>query len=126
MNDSQDFFLKLIEHALTDEHTKFEKLLYFDTYAGARVAHRSVKKVIKVLYKAADSLFNTYCKLVSIQQADVNMLIAYEQIQQAIFFYKEEQKILKDILEDYESWLWDGHFFKAVFCREMRDIWNFH
>lgn len=125
MTDLQEFFLQLIEHALNDEHTKFEKLLYLDAYLGACATYKATKKVIMALGESADELFRKYCKAVSSQQADVNMLIAYKQLQQAIIFYKEEQQIIKDILEDYESWLWDGHFFKAVFCGEMRDIWNF-
>jgi hypothetical protein len=126
MTESQELFLQLIEHALNDKHTEFEKLLYFDSYLGARITYRATKKVIDILDESADDLFNKYCKAIRKQQADVNMLIAYKQIQQAILYYKEEQKIIKDMLEDYEDWLREGHFFKAAFCGEMRDIWNFH
>lgn len=126
MNDSRGFFLKLIDHALTNEHTKFEQLRFFDDYAGARVAYRSIKKVIGVLEDSACNLFNTYCKAVRKQQADVNLLLAYRQIQQVIIFYKEEQKILKNTLEDYEDYLREGNFIKAAIFGEMRDIWHFH
>jgi hypothetical protein len=124
MTDSQEFFLQLVEHALNDEHTKFEQLRYFDEYLGARSTYRATKKVIKVLAESADELFKKYCKAVHRQHADVNMLIAYKQLRQAITYYKEEQKIVRDTLEDYEYYLLDGNFVKAIFFGEMRDLWH--
>ena len=124
MDDTKELLLNLIENARAGEHTKFEQLRYFDDYISTRMACKATKKVILVLEESADNLFNTYCKLVSKQQADVNMLLAYKQIQQAVNFYQEEVNIVEDILEDYENYLRDGNFLKAFLFGEERDIWN--
>ena len=126
MNDSQEILLNLIDHAKAGRHTKFEQLRFFNEYAGARITYRATEKIVVVLEESADTLFKNYCKAVKQQQADVNLLLAYKQLQQAVNFYKEESRIIKDILIDYENYLWEGNFVKAFLFGEERDIWNLH
>lgn len=119
MNETQEILLSLIDHARTGEHTKFEQLRFFSEYAGARITGRATKRVVDILEESSASLFNRYCKAVSNQQAEVNLLLAHKQLQQAVDFYKEELHIIKRILEDYENYLWDGNFLKAfIFGKE--------
>jgi hypothetical protein len=119
MNETQEILLSLIDHARTGEHTKFEQLRFFGEYAGARITGRATKRVVDILEESSVSLFNRYCKAVSNQQAEVNLLLAHKQLQQAVDFYKEELHIIKRILEDYENYLWDGNFLKAfIFGKE--------
>lgn len=124
MNDIQEILLNLIDHAKVGEHTKFEQLRFFREYAGGRVVYSSLKKVIKILATAAKNLFKTYCKTIGTSQTDATMLLAYKQLQQAIDFYKEEQKIIKAILKDYEKYFWEGDFLKNLILGKERDIWN--
>ncbi len=119
MNETQEILLSLIAHARTGEHTKFEQLRFFSEYAGARAVGRATKRVVDILEESSVSLFIRYCKAVSNQQAEVNLLLAHKQLQQAVDFYKEELHIIKRILEDYENYLWDGNFLKAfIFGKE--------
>lgn len=122
MNDTQEIFLNLLDHAKAGRHTKFEQLRFFSEYAGARVTYGATKKVIIVLEDSANTLFKRYCKAVQYQQADVNLLLAYKQLQHAVDFYREEQKIIEDILADYESYLYAGNFLKAFLFGEERVI----
>lgn len=122
MNETQEILLSLIDHARTGEHTKFEQLRFFSEYAGARAIDKATQKVVAILEGSAACIFKRYCKAVSNQQADVNSLLAYKQLQQAVDFYKEELHIIKDILEDYENYLWDGNFLKAFIFGEERLI----
>ena len=124
MNDTQEILLNLIDYAKTNRHTRFEQLRFFSEYAGARVTYRSINKVVDVLEESADTLFNSYCKAVKQHQADVNLLLAYKQLQQASIYYKEESRVIKEILEDYENYLWEGNFISAVIFGEERDLWN--
>ncbi len=124
MDDPKELLLNLIENARVGEHTKFEQLRFFNEYAGGRVTLRATKKVADILEDSTNNLFKKYCKALRQHQADVNLLLAYRQLQRAVFFYKEEQRIIKDILVDYENWLFDGNFLKAFLFGEERDIWN--
>lgn len=124
MDDTRELILALIEQAKSGEHTKFEQLRFFNEYIAGRITHSAIKKVVVYLEHSADNLFMSYCKAVRKHQADVNLLLAYKQLQQTIAYYKEEQKIVEDILEDYENYLLDGNFIKAVIFGETRNIWN--
>lgn len=124
MDDTQELLLDLIEKARAGEHTKFEQLRFFNEYAGGRVTLRATKKVADILEGSANTLFKKYCKAIRQHQADVNLLLAYRQLQQAVDFYKEEQQIIQDLLTDYENWLFDGNFLKAFLFGEERDTWN--
>jgi hypothetical protein len=124
MDDTKELILALIKQAKSGEHTKFERLRSFNEYIAGRVTYRAISKVVTDLDYSADNLFKSYCKAIRKHQADVNVLLAYKQIQQAVIYYKDEQKIIKDILEDYEDYLWEGNFIKAIIFGEMRNLWN--
>lgn len=122
MDDSRELLLDLIEKAKVGEHTKFEQLRFFSEYAGGRITYGATKKVAEALEDSANTLFKKYCKAVQYQQADVNLLLAYKQLQHAVDFYREEQKIIEDILADYENYLYAGNFLKAFLFGEERVI----
>ncbi len=122
MDDTRELILELINHARTGVHTKIEQLRFFREYVAARITCSATTKVINVLGLAADNIFNTYCKAVECQQADVNMLLAYKQLRQAVNFYKEELCMINVVLKDYENYLWDGNFLRAVLFGEERDL----
>jgi hypothetical protein len=124
MDDTRELIIALIDRAKSGEHTKFEQLRFFDDYAGARVIYSATRKVVATLEHSANNLFKNYCKAVKQQQADVNLLLAYKQLQLAISFYKEEVRIIKDILADYETYLCEGNFIKAFVFGEARNTWN--
>jgi hypothetical protein len=126
MDDTKELLLNLIENARTGEHTKFEQLRFFHEYTGGRAALKATEKVTDILECSAENLFKKYCKAVRQRQADVNMLLAYKQLQQAVDFYREEQRLIKDNLTNYENWLFDGNFLKAFLFGAERDIWNIH
>lgn len=129
MDDTKELILELVDNAKAGEHTKFEQLRFFNEYIAGRIVYRSIKKVIEDLEYSADSLFKMYCKDVRYQQTDVNLLLAYKQLQLAVNFYKEEASIIKNILKDYEHWLWNGNIvevIRAVLFGEERDIWSQH
>lgn len=127
MDDTKELILELVENARDGVHTEFEQLRFFNEYIAARIMYKSLKKVIEDLEYSADNLFNTYCGAVKQQQADVNLLLAYKQLQLAVNYYKEESRIIKATLKDFENWLWNGNVvevIKTVLFGEERDLWN--
>lgn len=124
MDDSKELILKLVDFAKTGKHTKIEQLRFFNEYIAGRLTYRATKKVVETLEYSVDDLFKSYCKAVRQHQADVNLLLAYKQLQYTVDFYKEELNIIKESLIDYENYLWDGNFLKAFLFGEERDIWN--
>jgi hypothetical protein len=73
---------------------------------------------------SAKSLFKEYCKDVIAGISDVNKLLAHSQILDIIAFYKNELNTLRQMIDDYDEYLGDGHFWYS-FLGGQRDIWNF-
>lgn len=121
-NNTRELLLELVERAKHGEHTEFEHLRFFSEYIAGRVIYRSIKIVIADLKYSAKNLFKLYCKGIKHQQTDINLLLAYKQFQLAIDFYKEEANITKDILKDYENYMWAGDFLKDLISGKERDI----
>lgn len=120
MDDTQELILDLITHAKAGRHTKFEQLRFFSEYLAGRTTYKATNKVVDTLEYSANKLFKKYCKAVQHQQADVNLILAYRQLQQATDFYKEELHIIEDALADYESYLFAGNFLRAFLFGEER------
>jgi hypothetical protein len=122
MDDTKELILELMENAKAGEHTKFEQLRCFSEYIAGRIIYRSLKKVVEDLKYSADNLFKLYCSDIKQQQANVNLLLAYKQLQLTVNFYKEESRIIKAILRDYEKYMWEGDFLADLFLGRERDI----
>lgn len=121
MDDSKQLILDLIEHASTDNHTKFERLRYSSEYLAGRVTRRAIKLTVSNLQYSADKLFKKYCKAVTTQHADVSMLLAYVKLQHAVKFYEVELKLINEVLDDYENYLAEGNFINAFVLDKERD-----
>ena len=122
MDTTEELILKLINYAKTGEHKKVDQLRFFSEYLAAQATYRAAMKVVDILEYSANNLFKKYCKAVRSHQADVNLLLAYKQLQYTVNFYKEELKIIGDDMADYENYLWNGNFIKAVLFGEERDL----
>jgi hypothetical protein len=126
MDDAKELILELVAYAKAGEHIKIEQLRFFSEYIAGRITYRATNKVVAMLEYSADDLFKKYCKAIRQHQADVNLLLAYKQLQYTVDFYKEELNIINDALVDYENYLWGGNFLKAFLFGEERDTWNTH
>lgn len=124
MDNTEELILKLIDYAKAGEHKKVDQLRFFNEYISGRITYGATKKVVNILKVSTNNLFKNYCKAVQDQQADVNMLLAYKQLQHAVNFYKEELTIIKNALVDYENYLCADNFLKAFLFGEERTDWD--
>jgi uncharacterized protein YeeX (DUF496 family) len=107
-----NILLDLVKHA-DDKHMNFTKICFWSDYIKWHISTWVIRLIIKDLKIAANKLFNSYCKAIKQNHADINMLLAYKQLHQAVLFYEEELQIIRSMLIDYEDWLADGNFFDA-------------
>lgn len=125
MNDteSKQLFLDIITRA---EHGKPLEFSYITTWAEFRYYCRlklSTRLIIKTLVSASDNLFNEYCSDIVSGSTDVNKLLAYSQMQDIIAFYNDDLTTIKKMLDEYDEYLGQGHFWHSFLGGE-RDLWN--
>ena len=120
MDDNKELLLTLIERAYNSEHIEIKKISSAKEYLGSCAVRKALVITLENLGYSANNIFTKYCSAVAKQQADVNLLLAYKKIQQAINFYEYELNALSDAITDYESYLCEGNFIKAFIFKKER------
>lgn len=116
-----EIFLDILNYASAEEHTKFRRLQNSTEYIESRLTRMSIKVLIRSLQSAANQVFKKYCKDVAKQQANVDSILAYNKFQYIIRFYKEEFRLIDEILNEYETYLAEGNFIDAFVLGKERD-----
>jgi hypothetical protein len=95
----------LIERAESGEHVPFKLIQTMREYFTVRTSRRAIKSVIKTLQLNDKRIFKQYCKSTPTGNADVTKLLICNALQDAAEFYKEELKILTDMIDEYDEYL---------------------
>lgn len=105
MKEDKELALAFIEHAEEGEHSQFQFIRSWQEYLLMRNMKRGLDALIASLRKSAKNLFTQYCSDIARGESDPNKLIAYCICRNALEFYKEERKIVFDMMEEYEYYL---------------------
>ena len=123
----QQFILELLEYAQTAKLSEFRLITKWEDYKFYRGKYKSYKLLLTGLTKSSDRLFKKYYKGVAEGNSNFNTLLAYQRFVKAIAFYTKELSIVKDMLDEYESYLVAGKFFEAFlgYVRSAEDMKDF-
>lgn len=112
---------KILEQAQERKFIKFHLIDTFEEFLGYCDREYSTKVVIKLLKRTANSILKEYCKTVTSGISDVTQLLAYNQIVDAVNFYKEDLKIVDSMVDEYTKYLCQGNFLHAVLGGSRHD-----
>lgn len=105
MKEDKELALAFIEHAEEGEHSQFQFIRSWQEYLLMRNMKRSLDALTASLRKSAKNLFTQHCSDTAHGESDSNKLIAYCICRNTLEFYKEERKIVFDMMEEYEYYL---------------------
>jgi hypothetical protein len=120
-SDEQQIILEIINQAQSGKSTKFHFIATIEEYLGYCQHITSTKVVIKVLKRAADKLFKSYCKNVIKGHTPVDEILAVAEIREITGFYQKELTTFTEMVDEYRDYLCAGNFFRAL-MGEHRDI----
>ena len=123
--EAQDLLLEILKTAEEGRSVKFRLITSWYDYRARWRDYVATKLVVKTLKASAKKLFKHYCKSVKTGDADFTELLAYSQLLDIITFYKQDIDTLKKMLDEYDDYLWHGHFWYSFLGGE-RDTWNTH
>lgn len=123
MDNTQQIILNILKYAETGQLIEFHLIKSWREFKYYWQQYRSTKLIIKTLEASVKKLFNSYCKDIIARVSDVNKILAYVQLQGVIAFYKKDLNTLKKMLDEYDEYLGQGHFWHSFLGGE-RDIWN--
>lgn len=121
-NETQQIILTILEQAETGKHEKFKYIVDFDQYQDYRKQYTYYKVLLKVLHRSAKKLLDDYCRTVTSGISDINQLLGYRQLILVIKYYDKEIDTTIKMLEDYESYLRAGNFWRSYFLGETRIV----
>ena len=123
--EAQDFLLEILKQAGEGKSIEFRLITSWAEFRFFRRSLLSTKLIVRTLRSAASRLFKQYCKDIPTGSADYLQLIAYSQLKDIISFYEKDVETLKKMLDEYDEYLGQGHFWYSVLGGE-RDLWNTH
>ena len=123
--ETTQLVLDILEKAQSNNHQPFQFILCWREFAYYRKLAVSTQLIIKTLQDSATGLFKEYCKDVIAGISDITKLFAYARLQEIIAFYEKDLKTIKQMLDDYDYYLGDGHFWYS-FLGGQRETWYMH
>lgn len=115
--------IELVERADTGDHIQFELIQSWEEYIRTYRKLRALQTVIKVLKTGSEKLFKFYCKDVKAGQADFNALLISQALVDTINFYKEELKVVHNMVDEYELYLLSGNLLNFG-SRKEDTLWD--
>lgn len=123
-NEAQQLLLEILSHAEEGKFTEFHFITTWKDFIYYWRLSKSNKVIIKALRDAANNVFKEYCKEVVLGTADLTQLLAYSHLQDVIAFYEKDLLVLKRMLDEYDEYLGQGHFWHSFLGGERTLPWN--
>lgn len=111
----QQLLLKIFNTVDNEKPIEFHYIKTWQEFSYYRQYLKATKLILRILQKSSKSLFNNYCKDVVTGKATVIKILAYVRLNDAITFYNKELQVINQMLEDYDIYLGDGHFWFSFF-----------
>lgn len=124
LDDPKKLFAELTAFAMQGEHSKFEFITCLPMRSACRVYKRGLKRVIKIFKTLRDTLIEVYAEAVNsgqIQPDDVETVTAIRNFDYCYKFYVKELNTVRDMLNEYHFYMWDGHNVIASYLGKQRD-----
>jgi CRISPR/Cas system CSM-associated protein Csm2 small subunit len=121
--EAQQLLFEIVNQAQNQKFTEFRLITSWVDFRLCRKNHLATRLIINMLKDSARNLFNAYCKDIKSGTQDLQQLLAYTEIREITAFYEKELETLKKMLDEYDDWLGQGHFWYSFLGGE-RDIWN--
>lgn len=119
--DTKQLLLAILEKAQEGKSLQFQFITSWSDFIYYWRLAKSNKIIIKALKSSANNLFKEYCKDVIAGVSNVDKLLAYVQLRDFIRFYEKDFNTLKQMLDEYDGYLGQGHFWYSFLGGE-RDL----
>ena len=115
MNDNGlELAEQLIKRAKEGDHSKFEFIRSLEEYFAARMIKKALKKVVKSFSTPRNNLYTAYIKDIEEGINDLNVILAFSELEQVIKFYDDEIGIVSDMIDEYVSYVHSGHIWDTL------------
>lgn len=121
----QQLIISVLDFARETKPSEFRLLRTWKDYLLYRRKRTAYRLLVQGLTRASNQLFKKYYKGVSLGEGNVNQLLAYQQLQQALRFYEHELEVFTNIISEFNAYLMKGNLLSS-FMGEIRPISDVH
>ena len=118
--DQKKFFEAVVKKALSGKHSDFEFIRTYEACKTARLYKISVKRLSKVFKNLYKKLMKTYVKDIMTDEQKLEMLMSMKQFEICHAYFEKECEIAKDMLDEYYTYLTNGHMFDQLVMNGVR------
>ena len=125
---SAELTKQLIETAEKGKHRNFEFITNIDTLSVAKTLRDALEKLVTAFTKTAKMSYNLYVIRLKAGSSPVEFLLQYKTFSHCAKFYKEEYKILTNMIQEYHAYLmYSWHLFDHLLGREReeKDLYDY-
>ena len=127
-SSSIDLTKKLIEVAESGKHRDFEFITNIDSLATAKVLRDALEKLVTAFKKTAKMSYNLYLSRLKAGYDNVEFLLQYKTFSYCADYYKEEYKLVVNMIQEYHAYLLYGwHLIDHLLGREReeKDLYDY-
>lgn len=107
-------FKQLVETALANENQPFQFIGSLAEWSAAKTCVRATKKVVKLFKSLEENSAMSYVELIKNGKQSTEVLLANIQFKQCVKFYEKELATLKDMLKEYNAYVFGGNVIKTL------------
>jgi hypothetical protein len=120
LTDPKKFFSELVKKALIGKQSDFEFIRSYEMLKVARLYRKGTKKVYKVFKSLHKALLKTYTNAIMTDDQKLDMIMSIKQFEVCYDYYKKEHAIAKDMLKEYQAYVFSGHILEQLFFYGVR------
>ena len=107
------------------KNLKFEYIDQLGEYFMLSRYRKALKKIVQNYNNVAWKLYDKYCSLVSTysnKDLDLDSLLTIKACENCIVYYTNDISTLDNMLQEFRSYIFNGHFISTVINNEIRSI----
>ena len=116
----KEYFEFVVNKALEGKQSKFTFLRNLKMRKLAIEYKRDTKKAVKLFNNLSSGLIKQYAEKINLGIQDVETLLAAKQFDMCKQYYINENKLAKDMLSEYRTYLFSGHIFDQLIMNATR------
>ena len=112
---------KIIAVAVQGQHGAFEYIKSYNELRAVKFLKNIYKKLVRTCKKSSKIAVKDYKKCIATTQDTIELITWISKMDICIEFYSKEIDTMCDMLDEFRSYLWSGHFLDIYLFNRTRE-----
>jgi len=121
MTQTQEQYIKMVELAKQNKHFEFTLITSLTHLKNVKVYKNFLKGFLRGIKKSVSKILKTYKNNILTTEDTADCIMFFSDADICLKFYSEELVIIEDMLDEFRSYLWSGHFLDIYLFNRTRE-----